>query len=147
MTTEYNYNNTDKKMLGDNYEDQQHQDDDKDDEIVREYYTSNNKQVRNGVYGSVYPFSNGSAKTRTLFSVMDATGRCDSSGIRLKSGKVNKTSNLIYYDNPEQYMQHRKVRVQKEVIDKWRKGVDEYYKNFKEPIEPIENEEVVEPVM
>ena len=122
MATEY----VDKKSIENNNSEKYYEPKEKDDddsELVREYYTSNGKVVRNGVHGTVYPFNNGSSNTSKLFSVMDATGRCDSSGIRLKigrrTGKVNKTPNLIYYDSPQQYMAHKKVKIQESVIKAW----------------------------
>jgi hypothetical protein len=59
--------------------------------------------------------------------VIDATGRCDPSGIRLKNGrrngKVNKSSNIVYYDSPYQYMEHRNVKLQDKVVRAWENKV------------------------
>jgi len=99
--------------------------DDDDDECVREYFTSNDRMVKNGIYGTVYPFNNGSEETSQLFRVMDSTGRCDSSGIRLKKRKVNKSGNLVYYNSPEEYMDHRKVKLHPDVVKKWHAKIQE----------------------
>lgn len=99
--------------------------DGEEDEVTREYYTSNEKVVRNGVYGTVYPFNNGTHETSQLFRVIDATGRCDSSGIRLKNKKVNKSSNLVYYNSPAEYMEHRKVNIDAKVVERWAKRIQD----------------------
>lgn len=119
MTTKYRNKKADERV--------NHNDDEDDEDDVREYYTSNDKVVRNGVYGTIYPFSNGSTETSQLFKVIDSTGRCDSSGIRLKNRKINKSSNLIYYNSPEEYMRHRKTRnkVDKHTIKSWENRVQE----------------------
>lgn len=120
MTTEYrNKRASENANQNERYPRYREDINDDDDEVTREYYTSNDKVVRNGVYGTIYPFNNGSQETSQLFRVIDSTGRCDSSGIRLKNRKVNKSSNLVYYNSPSEYMEHRKVKLNKNVIDEW----------------------------
>ena len=125
MTTEYKNKKSADRATNQADKHYRQTEDDSDDEYVREYYTSNDNVVRNGVYGTVYPFNNGSAETSQLFKVIDATGRCDSSGIRLKNRRVNKSSNLVYYSSPAEYMQHRKVKVQKNIISEWNERIND----------------------
>jgi hypothetical protein len=106
-----------------------------DDEVIREYYTSNDKVVRNGVYGTVYPFDNGTWETSQLFRVIDATGRCDSSGIRLKNKKVNRSSNLVYYNSPAEYTEHRKIKLDPKVVEEWSTRLREIMEKHEENME------------
>ena len=126
MTTEYrNKKTSDRANQNERYNQHRQADEDDEEEDVREYYTSNDKLVRNGVYGAVYPYNNGSAETSQLFKVIDATGRCDSSGIRLKNKKFNKSSNVVYYNSPSEYMDHRKVKLHQSVIKGWDERIQE----------------------
>lgn len=118
---------TNKKSIDFNEKYNDLNEEDTDVDLVREYYTSNNKMIRNGKYGTVYPFNYRSSDVYKLFSVIDATGRCDSAGIKLnigrKTGKVNKTSNIIYYDSPAQYMSHKKVKLNDKTVKAWEERV------------------------
>jgi len=92
--------------------------------IVREraYFPSNNMMdfVRNALTGGYYPYRSGTFDTMRLYKVVDTTGKCDRNGvILLPTEKQNHNPNILYYDSPEQYMKHRKVKLQVSDVNKW----------------------------
>ena len=94
------------------------------DLVVREraYFPTNNimDYVRNAVTGFQYPYRAGTFETFRLYKVFDTTGRCDKNGIiRLENEKVNDSPNILYYDSPEQYMKHRKVKISQVDVNNW----------------------------
>jgi len=79
-------------------------------EKKREYFTSNIilDYVKNAVSGKKYPYRLGTYESMRLYKVIDSTGRCDKDGFINKYGQVNKQSNILFYDSPEQYAKHKK---------------------------------------
>ena len=95
-----------------------------ENDIVREraYYTSNNLMdyVRNALTGGQYPYRSGTFDTLRLYKVFETTGSCDRNGVvLLPTEKRNNSPNILYYDSPEQYMKHRKVKLQQSDVNKW----------------------------
>jgi hypothetical protein len=100
------------------------QDNNPENEIVREraYYPSNDLMdyVRNALTGGQYPYRAGTFDSMRLYKVADTTGRCDRNGVvLLPTEKRNPNPNMLFYDSPEQYMKHRKVKVQQSDVNKW----------------------------
>jgi hypothetical protein len=95
-----------------------------ENDIVREraYFPSNNimDYVRNAVTGGQYPYRAGTYDSMRLYKVFDTTTTCDKNGIfLLPNEKRNPNPNILYYDSPEQYMKHRKVKVSQADVNKW----------------------------
>lgn len=99
-----------------------------DGEWRRSYYPSNIQEqyVVNAVSGVPYPFRVGSLETLQLFHVTDATGMCDSNGLR---GSLNREPNHLYYTDPQEYMRHRGGRqaFDRAFIEAWRTKVDRLF--------------------
>jgi len=100
------------------------QDNNPENDIVREraYFPSNTLMdyVRNALTGGQYPFRAGTFDSMRLYKVFDTTGNCDRNGvILLPHEKRNQSPNILYYDSPEQYMKHRKVKVSQTDVNKW----------------------------
>jgi len=100
------------------------QDNNPENDIVREraYFPSNTLMdyVRNALTGGQYPYRAGTFDSMRLYKVFDTTGNCDKNGvILLPREKRNQTPNILYYDSPEQYMKHRKVKVSQTDVNKW----------------------------
>ena len=78
--------------------------------------------IRNAVTGSYYDERVESLKERKFFKVSGKSSfKMNSDGVVLDEG-YNMSS--FYYDNPEQYEEHKNVVVSREVKDKWRLGAD-----------------------
>lgn len=96
------------------------------------YYPSNtpDTNIVNAMTGVKYPYKVGTFESLRLYSVIDATTMCDNKGVRIKSTDMETETgrtNYLYYDSPQQYMQHRKVTLDPEVVLKWRKRVMELF--------------------
>ena len=90
------------------------------------YYTSNmsDSYIKNAMRGHVYPYKVGSLESLQLYKVVDATGTIDKDGVKLnKTNLPNGTSNILYYDNPEEYMRHRRIKLDQVKINNWKKKV------------------------
>ena len=91
----------------------------------RSYYPSNipEQYVVNAVSGIPYPFRVGSFESLRLFHITDATGMCDSKGVR---GTLNREPNHLYYTDPQEYMRHRGGRkaFPSAFVDAWRSNVN-----------------------
>ena len=89
------------------------------------YYPSNAKKslIVNAITGKPYSWYRGTIDELRLFRVIDSSGRCDSSGFYdlrgNHKGTFNKEPNVLYYDGPNEYMQHRKTTLSDEVIHEW----------------------------
>jgi hypothetical protein len=75
------------------------------------YYPSNviGASVRNAVSGSEYPCKRGDAAQLQYFQVIDARGLVDNNGRKRRLGVENdngRDPNYLYYNSPEEYMQH-----------------------------------------
>ena len=96
-----------------------------DGEWRRSYHPSNFQEqyVVNAVTGAPYPFRVGSLESLRLFHVTDATGTCDSRGLR---GTLNREPNHLYYTDPQEYMRHRGGRqaLDRAFVEAWRSKVD-----------------------
>ena len=79
------------------------------------YYASNGcrSRIRNAKTGAYYDFYVGDKKETTLFRVIDATGLYG-----------NKDPNKLYYDCPEEYMEHRYLPVDAFTFEEWKKKMD-----------------------
>lgn len=96
------------------------------------YFPSNTPDtyIVNAMTGVKYPYKVGTFESLRLYTVIDATTRCDNKGFRIKSTDMTTETgrtNYLYYDSPQQYMQHRKVTLDPEVVLKWRKRVTELF--------------------
>ncbi len=88
------------------------------------YYPSNvpDQFIKNAVTGIKYPWRVGSFDSSQLFKVVDTIGKYDSSGYKIKPNSKNypnPSPNHCYYDSPQQFMVHRKMIVQPELIERW----------------------------
>ena len=101
----------------------------------RMYYPSNvmNRPARNAVTGAEYPWTVGSAASRTAFRIIDASGRCDKDGYMLRrvprgvhprTGQPGITRarepNQCYYDSPQEYERHMGITLPEEVTEGWK---------------------------
>jgi hypothetical protein len=89
------------------------------------YYPSNvpDQFIKNAVTGVKYPWRVGSFDSSRLFKVVDTIGKYDSNGYKIKPNSKNypnPSPNHCYYDSPQQYMVHRKMIVQPELIERWK---------------------------
>lgn len=105
---------------------------------VRKYYPSNmtGRKIKNAVTGSEYPWVVGSKHSKLLFCVHDSSGSCDKAGYivtrtNYKDPDSNKESdvkklvnsrnpNKCYYESPNEYMLHRKVKLSPDFINTWK---------------------------
>jgi len=88
------------------------------------YYPSNvpDKFIKNAVTGVEYPWRVGSLDSSRLFKMVDTIGNYDSNGYKIKPHNKrypNPSPNHCYYDSPQQFMTHRKMLVQPEMIERW----------------------------
>jgi len=88
------------------------------------YYPSNTagRAIINAITGVEYPWKVGSKDSERLFKVVDATGTHDSTGRKLKKNSKtypNPNPNHCYYESPQQYMMHRKMTVNPNLIEQW----------------------------
>ena len=98
----------------------------------RKYYPSNvpEMHILNAMTGVKYPFKVGSYSSLRLYNVIDATTVCDNKGFIIKNtDKDTETGcmNSLYYDSPEQYMQHRKVVLDSHRVQAWHKYANELF--------------------
>ena len=94
------------------------------------YYTSNmpDSYIKNAMSGPVYPYKVGSLESLQLYKVIDATGTVDNDGVKLSVRNLpNYTSNILYYDNPEEYMRHRRIKLDQVKINIWKKKVNRIF--------------------
>jgi hypothetical protein len=89
------------------------------------YYPSNipDQFIKNAVTGVEYTWRVGSSDSSRLFKVVDTIGNFDKSGYKIKASSKNypnPTPNYCYYDSPQQFMTHRKMMVQPEMIERWK---------------------------
>ena len=94
------------------------------------YYTSNipDSYIKNAMSGHVYPYKVGSLESLQLYKVMDATGTVDNDGVKLSVKNLpNGTSNILYYDNPEEYMRHRRIKLDQVKINAWNNKVNRLF--------------------
>jgi hypothetical protein len=94
----------------------------------RKYFPSNKQDtyIVNAMTGVKYTCKVGSFESLRLYSVVDTTSSCDNKGFLIKStDKETETGipNYLYYDSPQQYMEHRKVQLDTETIKSWKNKV------------------------
>ena len=90
----------------------------------RMYYPSNNPEIYivNAITGVKYPWKAGTYDSLKLYNVVDTTTICDNKGYCIKNTDKDTeygNPNYLYYDSPEQYMQHRKVILDTSRIQSW----------------------------
>ena len=87
------------------------------------YTTKRNSKIVNAVTGMEYPWVQGTLDEKRLYKVIDSTVYYDEDGfIRSRKSNTNKNPNLLYFDSPEQYLTHMKIKVdqkKKYEIIKW----------------------------
>jgi hypothetical protein len=93
------------------------------------YYPSNKQGscIKNAVTGVDYPWRVGSKASQRLFKVVDTLGTHNNVGLKIKQNKTkyplsiypNPNPNHCYYDSPQQFMTHRKMTVQPQLIAAW----------------------------
>ena len=94
------------------------------------YYTSNmpDSYIKNAFTGHIYPYRVGSLDSLQLYKVMDSTGIIDNNGVKLnKMKRPNSTTNALYYDNPEEYMNHRRIKLNNDKINSWKNKVNRLF--------------------
>lgn len=94
----------------------------------RKYFPSNTQDtyIVNAMTGVKYECKVGSFESMRLYSVVDTTSSCDNKGFLIKlTDKETETGNpnYLYYDSPQQYMEHRKMSLDTSVIQSWRDKV------------------------
>lgn len=92
------------------------------------YFPSNTSEmyIVNAMTGVKYPWKVGTFDAQRLYNVVDSTTLCDNKGFLIKyTDKTTETCNpnYLYYDSPQQYMQHRKVTLDPTTIQAWRTRV------------------------
>lgn len=96
------------------------------------YYTSNipDSYIKNAFTGHVYPYKVGSLESLKLYKVMDSSATVDKDGVRLNiKNRPNCQPNILYYDNPEEYMRHRRVKLDGNKINNWKNKVKRLFSN------------------
>jgi hypothetical protein len=98
------------------------------------YFPSNGQEklILNAITGVEYPWQVGSKDARRLFHVVDTTGTFDSQGRRMKptaTGFPNPNPNHCYYDSPQQFMTHRKMTVNPQLIERWQAAQQDFTPN------------------
>jgi len=88
------------------------------------YYPSNLQGhfIRNAITGALYPWRVGSKDSRRLFKVVDAMGKMDSNGFRIKARSENYPNpnpNHCYYNSPKEYMDNRKMLLTPQLLQRW----------------------------
>ena len=94
------------------------------------YYTSNvpDSFIKNAFTGHIYPYKVGSLESLKLYKVMDSTGTIDKDGVRLNvKSRPNSQPNILYYDNPEEYMRHRRIKLDSDKINSWKNKVNRLF--------------------
>jgi len=93
------------------------------------YFPSNKPQtfIKNAVTGVPYPFLVGSKEQKILYKIVDATGTCDTEGFVIKDRKdlPNSQTNHLFYDSPEQCMNHLRLTINVEDIRRWKESNSE----------------------
>jgi hypothetical protein len=89
------------------------------------YYPSNipDQFIKNAVTGVEYTWRVGSLDASRLFKSVDTFGNFDKNGYKIKVSSKdypNPSPNHCYYDSPQQFMTHRKMTVQPEMIERWK---------------------------
>ena len=113
-----------------------HSDDGRDGSKTRRkrYHPSNvpDMFVRNAQYGTVYDCKVGSFESLRLYRVADCTGTITKEGFRVRrDDEPNCDTNFLYYDSPEQYMRHRKVKLDPHRITELHNTVARLYREGK----------------
>jgi len=97
----------------------------------RRYYpTTQGKYCVNAVNGMRYPWKSGSYNELQLFKMIDATGKYDKDGFLIKrSEEKNKDPNFLYFDSPEQYAKHMRIKLDHVQSQKWHSKVRMIFPN------------------
>ena len=74
----------------------------------------------NAQSGHRYPIMQGSFEELRLYKMIDATAFYDKNGfLRDKRDPVNPDPNVLFYDSPEEYMRHMKVKLPQDRVNRW----------------------------
>jgi hypothetical protein len=95
------------------------------------YYPSNvhGMFIVNAITGVEYRWRVGTKDARCLFHVVDTMGTHDKNGRKLKINSPqypNPNPNNYYYDSPQQFMQHRKTKLNPVLVEKWHSAQQEF---------------------
>jgi hypothetical protein len=95
------------------------------------YYPSNvaGSHIKNAVTGVEYAWRVGSFDSQRLFKVVDTIGNYDCNGKKINVNSKdypNPMANHCYYDNPQQYMTHRRTRVNPLLVSQWEAKQSEF---------------------
>lgn len=95
----------------------------KDEKLLkyRVFYPSfTGKKIVNARYGNKYDWYPSSIDSLRLFKVIDSTAQCDKKGFNLtKKEEVYREPHFLYYDTPEQYARHKRVKITNEMVLNW----------------------------
>ena len=90
----------------------------------RQYYPTNGQQkrIRNAMTGELYPWRVGTLDSLRLFKMVDATGTCSADGYKILTRQLlpNPAPNHLFYNSPEEYMQHQRMSLPGAYIASWR---------------------------
>lgn len=99
------------------------------------YYPSNLKtgNIVNAITGEPYNWKNGTIDSLRLFRVIDSSGKCDKDGFYDTMGNhdttFNKEPNVLFYDGPNEYMNHRNVKVNPMLVNTWNDSRSKLFAN------------------
>ena len=85
--------------------------------------------IVNAITGIVYPWRVGTTDARRLFRTVDTSGTHDKLGRKLRPNSPNYPNpnpNHYYYDSPQQFMQHRKMKLNSEIVEGWQATQQEF---------------------
>uniref|UniRef100_A0A6C0JUV5 Uncharacterized protein n=1 Tax=viral metagenome TaxID=1070528 RepID=A0A6C0JUV5_9ZZZZ len=84
------------------------------------YPTALRGRIKNGKTGKDYACMQGSYEELRYYKVIDSRGVYNTHGYKTgRKDPVNKDPVILYYDSPNQYMQHMNVELTEEDIQKW----------------------------
>jgi hypothetical protein len=74
----------------------------------------------NAQSGQRYQIMQGSFEELRLYKTIDATAFYDKNGyLRETRDPVNPDPNMLYYDSPEEYMRHMRVKLPQDRVNRW----------------------------
>tara|TARA_A200000113_G_scaffold225090_1_gene244796 strand:+ start:7764 stop:8249 length:486 start_codon:yes stop_codon:yes gene_type:complete len=74
----------------------------------------------NAQTGQRYSIMQGSFEELRLYKMIDATAFYDKNGfLRERKDPVNPDPNILFYDSPEEYMRHMKVKIPQDRVNRW----------------------------
>lgn len=86
----------------------------------------------NAMTGVTYPWRSGTHDEMRLYKVIDATAKYTKEGyVQENYDPINKESNHLYYDSPEEYGRHMRIEIDPELCVKWHARVNRYFSSGK----------------